>query len=135
MVEELRGLGIETMITHWPFMSIDSVWRSEYEAAGALAINRKLRNVRCDKIEFSWFTACLLFAGTSGEADLFREYLQNGSLIMPYTDAARNLTFNKWVAGYGVHGVRAVWLDETEPDRASYSYGSWTCKCRDGLQR
>lgn len=125
MVQELRGLGIETMITHWPFMSADSVWREEYEAAGALAIN----------------CACLCSshllvpsrhdisrdAGTSGEADVFWEYLQNGSLIMPFTAASRNLTFGHWMNGYGSHGVRAVWLDETEPDRASFSYGSWNC--------
>jgi hypothetical protein len=53
---QLRGMGIETMITHWPFMSPDSVWRAEYEAAGLLAINR-----------------------TSGHADLFWEYLQVGA--------------------------------------------------------
>lgn len=45
--------------------------------------------------------------------------------VMPYTEAARNMTFGHWVQGYGSHGVRAVWLDETEPDRAAFSYGAW----------
>lgn len=61
---------------------------------------------------------------------MFWQYLQNGSLIMPYTEAARNMTFAHWFAGYGSHGVRAVWLDETEPDRDSFSYGSWNCEWR-----
>lgn len=60
-------------------MSPDSVWRSEYEAAGNLAINRKAatRSVALLVHDGSPLTAP---AGTSGEADLFWEYLQNGSL-------------------------------------------------------
>jgi len=103
MIDELRTLGIETMITHWPFMATNSVHRAEYEKAGALAIN-----------------------STSGTADTFWEYLQSGSLIMAFSEGARNRTFGHWYDGYGVHGARAVWLDETEPDRDSYSYGQWT---------
>jgi alpha-glucosidase (family GH31 glycosyl hydrolase) len=29
MVDELQGLGIEVMTTHWPFMSTESVHRAE----------------------------------------------------------------------------------------------------------
>ena len=94
MVDELRGLGIETMITHWPFMSPTSAHRQEYENAGALAIN-----------------------ATSGTADMFWAYLQNGALITTFSDAAKALTEKNWNDGYGVYGVRAMWLDETEPDR------------------
>ena len=98
MVEELRGLGIETMVTHWPFMSTDSVHRAEYEAAGALAIN-----------------------ATSGTADTFWAFMQEGALITTLSEATRNLTMRKWVEGYGRFGVRAMWLDEMEPDRTAYS--------------
>ena len=94
MVDELRGLGVETMVTHWPFMAADSVHRAEYEAAGALAIN-----------------------SSSGQADTFWEYLQEGALITTLSEATRNLTARKWVEGYGRFGIRAMWLDETEPDR------------------
>jgi alpha-D-xyloside xylohydrolase len=94
MVDELRALGIETMVTHWPFMSSNSSHRQEYENAGALAIN-----------------------ATSGTADMFWEYLQNGALITTFSDATRALTEANWNAGYGKYGIRAMWLDETEPDR------------------
>lgn len=94
MVDELRGLGIEIMITHWPFMSSNSVHRDEYEAAGSLAINT-----------------------SSGTADTFWSYLQDGALITTVTEATRNLTQAKWTEGYGRFGVKAIWLDETEPDR------------------
>ena len=94
MVDELRGLGVETMITHWPFMATDSVHRVAFEAAGALAVNT-----------------------TSGRADTFWEFLQNGSLITTLSPETANLTAAAWWAGYGRFGVRAMWLDETEPDR------------------
>jgi alpha-glucosidase (family GH31 glycosyl hydrolase) len=76
MVDELRGLGVETMITHWPFMSTASKHRAAYEAAGALAINT-----------------------TSGSSDMFWEYLQNGSLITTFSEATANLTEAAWNAG------------------------------------
>lgn len=98
MVDELQGLGIETMITHWPFMSTSSTHRAEYEAAGALAIN-----------------------ASSGAPDTFWSYLQEGALITTLSEATRNLTIRNWVQGYGRFGVRAVWLDETEPDRTGPS--------------
>ena len=98
MVDELRGLGIEIMITHWPFMSTDSVHRAEYEAAGALAVNH-----------------------SSGVADTFWSYLQEGALITTLSESTRNLTKQKWTDGYGRFGVKATWLDETEPDRTGIS--------------
>jgi alpha-D-xyloside xylohydrolase len=94
MVDELSGLGIETMITHWPFMSNASKHRASYEAAGALAINI-----------------------SSGKADTFWSYLQEGALITTLTPATQELTMQSWLAGYGRLGIRAIWLDETEPDR------------------
>ena len=117
MVEELRGLGIETMITAWPFMSADSVHRPAFEAAGALAVNV-----------------------SSGRADTFWEYLQQGALITPLSEATRNLTIEAWVRGYGSLGVRAVWLDETEPDRTAESdaalrSGGWSYEGTNALVR
>ena len=98
MVDELRSLGIELMTTHWPFMSQTSVHRAEYEAAGALAVN-----------------------ASSGVADTFWEYLQSGALITTLSEATRNLTIKNWQQGYGQYGIRAMWLDETEPDRTGPS--------------
>jgi len=98
MVDECRELGIEVMITHWPFMQNESVHRAEYEAAGALAVN-----------------------ASSGSADTFWEYLQEGALITTLSEATRNLTKKNWFEGYGRFGVKAMWLDETEPDRTGQS--------------
>ena len=94
MIDELRGLGIEVMITHWPFMATNSAHRAEFEAAGALAIN-----------------------ATSGKADTFWAYLQEGALITTFSNATKQLVEDSWEAGYGKYGVKAMWLDETEPDR------------------
>jgi hypothetical protein len=40
MVDELRGMGIELMVTFWPFMGqyVSSHW-AEYDAQGYLAVN------------------------------------------------------------------------------------------------
>ena len=108
MVDELRSLGIELMTTHWPFMSTASKNRAAYEAAGALAVN-----------------------ASSGGADMFWQYLQNGSLITTLSEATRTLTMQRWTAGYGRFGIRAMWLDETEPDRTGPSNdllraGTWS---------
>ena len=46
MVDELKGLGVELMVTHWPFMSKESVHRAAYEAAGALVSEREARRRR-----------------------------------------------------------------------------------------
>ena len=113
MIAELRGMGIETMVTHWPFMSATSAHRAAFESAGALAIN-----------------------ASSGQADVFWQYLQEGALILPFTPEQRNATWAAWMEGYGSLGVRAVWLDETEPDRTGpandlvisggWRYGNWS---------
>ena len=35
-------------------------------------------------------------------------------------------TFEHWWEGYGKYGVRAMWMDESEPDHAKYiSGGQW----------
>jgi hypothetical protein len=46
----------------------------------------------------------------------FRFYDHNITTLSPTT---ANLTAAAWWAGYGRFGVRAMWLDETEPDRTS----------------
>lgn len=89
-------------------MSTASVHRAAFEAAGALAINV-----------------------SSGTPDMFWQYLQNGSLITTFSNATSSLVDATWGAGYGALGIKAVWLDETEPDRtgpadAMLRVGGWS---------
>ena len=39
MVAELRAMGVELMVSHWPYVSRESVLRAAFERAGALATN------------------------------------------------------------------------------------------------
>lgn len=48
-----------------------------------------------------------------------------GSLIDATSAATRQAVFDRFWANIGSLGVRAVWLDETEPDRDGYTYGQW----------
>lgn len=46
-----------------------------------------------------------------------------GDALMDSTNAsAAAAIFNAWYNGYGRYGIRSIWLDETEPDRSSYSH-------------
>jgi alpha-D-xyloside xylohydrolase len=102
MVNELASMGIELMVTFWPFMSPQSVNWQTFNGNGYLAINRN-----------------------DGKADIFWEYLQGGALIDSTNAAARKQVFDNWWANFGSLGIRSIWLDETEPDRSGYTYGEW----------
>jgi alpha-D-xyloside xylohydrolase len=99
MVAELRAMGVELMVSHWPYVSRESVLRAAFERAGALATN-----------------------ASSGRADTFWAYLQEGALVTTLSPATRALAKQSWKQGYGALGVRAVWLDQTEPDRRDCSW-------------
>lgn len=96
MVDELRSMGIELMITLWPFVgqNVSSNW-DEYLDNGFLANST-----------------------ATGNPDTFWQYNTptGNSLIDATNGAAMNATFRHWYNGYGRFGVRALWLDEAEPD-------------------
>jgi alpha-D-xyloside xylohydrolase len=60
-----------------------------------------------------------------GSHRYFWTYLQWGALVDTTDPYASQEVFSKWWDAYGSLGVRAIWLDETEPDRAGYTYGDW----------
>ncbi len=102
MIENLRSLGIEIMITMWPFVAPQSInWPEYAENNTWLAVN-----------------------ASAGKITQFYDFIPS-SVIDPTNASAANATFQKWWQGYGQYGSRAIWLDETEPDRGSYSYGDW----------
>ena len=48
------------------------------------------------------------------------------ALIDATNDEALAATFDHWYDGYGRFGVKAMWMDESEPDHAAYiSGGQW----------
>ena len=106
MVDELKGMGIELMITLWPFMgqNVSRNWQ-EYLDKKYLATSTK-----------------------DGYPDSIWKYNTptGNSLIDSSNPQTMNTTFNKWMSGYGKYGVRAIWMDESEPDHVEYiSGGQW----------
>lgn len=106
MVDELRSLGIELMTTFWPFVNGSSINYQTFVNNKWLAINRS-----------SGYPDT--FWGCAACQDSY------GAMIDATQDAVQRAVFERWFDGYGRYGIRAVWLDETEPDRMGYTYGQW----------
>lgn len=112
MVDELRGMGIELMITVWPFMgmpykngTLSSANYKEFEDRGFLA-----QSTQTNKTESIWG---------------FRTPTGNALVDATSSDAMAAVTA-KWYQGYGKYGVKAIWMDESEPDHSGYiSGGQW----------
>lgn len=98
MVDELASLGIELMITFWPFQTPPSQHWNQYVDNGYLATNL-----------------------TGGS-----QPLEAGVWVYDATSvAARNATFWDWYAGYGQYGVKSIWMDAAEPERSTYNFGEF----------
>ena len=73
-------------------------------------------------------SACstLVADGTCGD-DFWRYNTPtNNALVDATNPKGMARTFEHWWAGYGQYGVRAMWMDESEPDHKSYiSGGQW----------
>ena len=91
MVKELQQLGIELMVTFWPFQTRESSHWLEFSSEGYLAT---------------------LTNGTLKSFDFGEQYLYD-----PFNPAARQATFRGFEAGYGQYGIRTIWLDAAEPER------------------
>ena len=112
MVDELRGLGIELMITVWPFQgmpypngTVTSKHWEEFASKGYLLTNT-----------------------SSGNPDSFWEYsTPTGNAVVDATNPeAMKSVWQHWQEGYGKYGVKAIWMDESEPDHHLYiDGGQW----------
>lgn len=73
-------------------------------------------------------SACstLVADGTCGD-DFWRYNTPtNNALVDATNPKGMARTFEHWWAGYGQYGVRAMWMDESEPDHKNYiSGGQW----------
>ena len=89
MVDGLKTLGIEPMVTFWPFQTEQSVNYNEFASSGFLATS--LNNTL--------------------------EYFENNYYLVDQTNEyARQATFDKFWQGYGTYGFKTVWLDAAEPE-------------------
>jgi alpha-D-xyloside xylohydrolase len=96
MVRELRSLGIELVVSIWPTVNATSASYPPMEAHGML-----VRNERGHPVQ-----------NTSNEP--------KGSLLQTFYDAtnpeARRYLWERVREGYVRHGIRAFWLDTSEPE-------------------
>jgi alpha-D-xyloside xylohydrolase len=125
MVDELREMGIELMITFWPFMGMnESIHWDEYHNKGYLAVN----NTDGAAKTMATGDSCGRDPKTGACTYTFWRYNTptNNALVDSTNPAAMAQTTEHWFEGYGKYGVRAVWMDEAEPDHAKMiSGGQW----------
>jgi alpha-D-xyloside xylohydrolase len=95
MVEELGDMGVELAVTFWPYVT----------PAGAYFAN---------------FTRDSLFATALDGQPMPVETWAGQMMLVDQTNAAARAAFYAaFRQGYGRHGVRTVWLDGSEPERAT----------------
>lgn len=98
MVDELRQLGVELMVSIWPTVNPNGDTYAEMDRRGLL-----VRNGAGLPLHLAFWDK-----GTDGQA------------FMRFYDAtnpeARRYIWEKVTAGYGRYGIRAFWLDACEPE-------------------
>lgn len=97
MVDELKSLGIEPMVTFWPFVAPNCTHWDSFTSSG--------------------FVAPLL----DGSLAQYDDWC-NGYLIDQTQAAARQAFFQAFMDGYGKYGFKAVWLDGSEPERPNAAH-------------
>ena len=80
--------------------------------------------------EFGSRGYCLTNASTASNhsADSFWRYnTPTGNAVVDATNsAALKRAFDYWFEGYGKYGIRAMWMDQSEPDHSIYiAGGQW----------
>ncbi|XP_061168723.1 LOW QUALITY PROTEIN: uncharacterized family 31 glucosidase ORF2-like [Saccostrea echinata] len=97
MVDELKQMGIELMISVWPSVDQRSENYAEMEEKGYL-----IRTERGHRISMMFYGNTIHYDATNPEA---RKYL-----------------WNRIKENYYVYGIRTFWLDEAEPEYTYYHY-------------
>jgi alpha-D-xyloside xylohydrolase len=98
MVDELRELGVELMVSIWPTVNPNSDNYAEMDQRGLL-----VRNVRGLPLHLAFWDK-----GTDGQ--VFVRFYDSTN------PEARRYIWQKATEGYGRHGIRAFWLDACEPE-------------------
>ena len=101
MVDELTAMGIELMVTFWPFQSMGSRHWAEFSQDGYL-VNR-------------------INATSPTSYDGGAQYLVDET-----NPVVRKAVFDAFWDGYGKYGIKTVWIDAAEPEHfGADSEGSW----------
>jgi alpha-D-xyloside xylohydrolase len=98
MVDELRALGVEVMVSVWPTVNPNSANYSEMDARGFL-----VRSQRGLPLHLPFWDK-----GTDGHA-----FVRFYDATSP---GARQFLWDKIVEGYSGYGIRLFWLDACEPE-------------------
>ena len=109
MVEELRELGVEVMVSVWPQVSLESENYPVLRKGNMLV--RAERGLDID----------MSFQGPSAFIDVTN----------PDT---RAFVWDKCRANYAVHGIRTFWLDEAEPEYGVYDFDNYRYHLGPNLQ-
>ena len=98
MVDELRELGVELMVSIWPTVNPDSVNYAEMDRRGLLVGSARALPLHLP----------------------FWDKVNKGPAFVRYYDAtnpeARQYIWAKVTDGYGRYGIRTFWLDACEPE-------------------
>ncbi|MFT2690244.1 TIM-barrel domain-containing protein [Clavibacter zhangzhiyongii] len=100
MVEELRGMGIELMVSIWPQVSLESENYARMKKENLLVRSERGIDVQ------------MQFEGPSAFVDVTNP-------------AARRFLGETVRRNYGAHGIRLFWLDEAEPEYGVYDYDNY----------
>ena len=98
MVDELRGLGVELMVSIWPTVNPNSENYAEMDRRGLL-----VGNIRSLPLHLPFWDK-----GSDGQT--FVRFYD------PTNPEAREYIWQKVTEGYGRYGIRAFWLDACEPE-------------------
>jgi alpha-D-xyloside xylohydrolase len=98
MVDELRALGVELMVSVWPSVNPDSENYYEMDRSGLL-----IGNVRSLPVNMP-------FWDKGAKSQVFVRFYDSTN------PAARRYVWEKVSQGYGRYGIRAFWLDACEPE-------------------
>ena len=98
MVDELRALGVELMVSVWPTVNPDSENHYEMDRRGLL-----IGNMRSLPLNMPFWDK-----GTKGQ--VFVRFYDSTN------PEARRYVWEKVSQGYGRYGIRAFWLDACEPE-------------------
>ena len=98
MVDELRELGVELMVSVWPTVNPNSENHAEMDRRGLL-----VGNVRGLPLN-------LPFWDKGDDGQVFVRFYDSTN------PEARRYVWEKVAQGYGRYGIRAFWLDACEPE-------------------
>jgi alpha-D-xyloside xylohydrolase len=109
MVDELREMGVELMVSVWPQVAFASENFDEMSRQGLLVQTNKGIDVQM------WFEGPSRFVDATNPR-------------------ARKYLWDKLRSGYGRHGIRTFWLDEAEPEFGLYDFGAYRYHAGQGIE-